>query len=68
MRKRLLILALLLLVVVAAQAQPLVSTSSLSITFTPTIVEEVVEEGHEDGNTLVSPTVRLRWAYKVSSN
>ena len=70
MRKRLitLIAAMLLLVVVAAQAQPLTATSSFSITFTPVLVQETVEEGQEEGNMVYGPTVTFRWAYRVSSN
>ena len=67
MRKRLLILSLLLLVVVAARAQPLTASSSLKVTFTPVLVEETVAEGHEEGNVIYGPTVRLRWAYRVST-
>ena len=69
MRKRLLVLSLLLLIiVVAAHAQPLVATSSFSITFTPTLIQETVEEGHEDGNVIYGPTITFRRAYRVSSN
>ena len=69
MRKRLitLIAAMLLLVVVAAQAQPLTATSSFSITFTPVLVQETAEKGHEDGNTLISPVIRFKLAYRVST-
>lgn len=69
MKKSISILLLLLVaVVVAAHAQPLVSTSSLSITFTPVLVQETVEDGHTDGNVMVSPTITFKRAYKVSSN
>ena len=65
-RKRLILIAAMLLVV-AAQAQPLTSTASFSVRFTPVLIEEVVEEGHEEGNVVYGPTVRLRWAYRVST-
>lgn len=68
MKKSLLILILFLLIVVAAQAQPLVATSSLSITFTPTLVQEIVEDGYVDGNVMVSPTITFKLAYKVNAN
>ncbi len=68
MRKRLITLIAAMLLIVAAQAQPLTATSSFSITFTPVLVQETVEEGHEEGNVVYGPTVRLRWAYRVSSN
>ena len=68
MRKRLLILVLSLLVIVTAHAQPLVSTDSFSITFTPVLIEEVVEPGHEEGNVVYGPTVRFKLAYRVSTD
>ena len=68
MKKRLLILVLSLLVVVAAQAQPLTSTASFSITFTPVLIEEIVEEGHEDENMVYGPTVKFKLAYRVSTD
>lgn len=69
MKKRLLILVLSLLIigVVTAQAQPLTSTASFSVRFTPVLVQETVEEGHEDGNTLISPVIRFKLAYRVST-
>lgn len=68
MRKRLITLIAAMLLVVTAQAQPLTTTSSFSITFTPVLIQETVEPGHEEGNMVYGPTVRLRWAYRVSSN
>ena len=61
MRIRLLVLAIALLVVlsVAASAQPLTATSKLTITFTPVLVQETVENGYEE----YSPTIRFRMAY-----
>ena len=69
MRKRLILLiaAVLLLVVVASQAQPLTATASYSITFTPVLVQETVAEGREEGNTLISPVLRFKLAYRVST-
>ena len=70
MRKRLILLiaAVLLLVVVAAQAQLLTATSSLKVTFTPVLIQEIVEEGHKEAGVMVSPTITFKLAYKVSTD
>ena len=68
MRKTLMLLIVCLLIVVAAHAQPLVSTSSLKVTFTPVLVQETVEEGHEDGNVIYGPTITFRRAYRVKTD
>ncbi len=69
MRIRLLVLAIALLVVlsVAASAQPLTAISKLTITFTPVLVQETVEEGYEEGKVMYSPTIRFRMAYRVTT-
>ena len=67
MKKLLLILVLLLAVIVAAQAQPLVSTSSLKVTFIPVLVQETKNPGYEEDGVMFSPTITFKLAYKVST-
>lgn len=61
-----LVAALIILTVISAQAQ-LVTTDSFSITFTPVLIQEVVDGGHEEGDAVISPTVTFRWAYMVNT-
>ena len=65
MKKKLLIGLLTALCFSTALAQPLTDKKTLTIHFKPVFVQEVVEEGHVEGNKLYSQTVKLTWGLKV---
>ena len=70
MRNGLILITLILVLVcvvtaTTALSSPLKAKAEISFHFRTVLVPVVVEEGHEDGNVLVSDTIKLTYGLKM---